>query len=75
MNPGWSVEAGRLACRWSGIMERRRYTPAWFHGASPGAFENTAPPIPDFAAHSPLGSGEWIAPWRARWSLPTPSSI
>jgi hypothetical protein len=27
--------------------------------------------VPNFGAHSPLGSGEWIAPWHMRWSLPT----
>jgi len=69
MNPGWSVEGDRLACRWSEALESSHYNPEWFREASPSVFETTPAPFPDFAAHSLLGSGEWIAPWQARWSV------
>lgn len=71
MNTDWQTESGSLECRWSELTERSRYIPAWFHDAAPETYASVLPPIPDFAAHSPLGSGEWMVPWNARWCLPT----
>jgi len=70
MNSTWQARSGHLACRWTGLFEPGRSTPTWLQESSQGASHNAVVPIPDFAAHSPLGSGEWIVPWNLRWSLP-----
>ena len=55
---------------WSDTGERLPYSPGWV--IEPSDTTHVAgPSVPNFAAHSPLGSGEWIAPWHQRWSLPT----
>jgi hypothetical protein len=41
----------------------------WMRGISESGPEK-ASPIPDFAGHSPFGSGEWYVPWNARWNTP-----
>jgi len=69
MNSGWRVEGRGLARSWSIPREWSPHRPAWLEEPSLAAADNPAPPLPDFAAHSPLGSGEWIAPWHARWSV------
>jgi hypothetical protein len=71
MKTAWQTETGSLECRWAGLPDRKPYNSAWFQQASSEAYESALPPVPDFAAHSPLGSGEWFVPWSARWCVPT----
>jgi hypothetical protein len=71
MNPTWNAESGRLACRWSGALDRNRYNATWLQEPSKGSGDNAVVPVPNFAAHSPLGSGEWFVPWNRRWSVPS----
>jgi hypothetical protein len=71
MNTGWQTETGSLERRWSALLDRQQYNPAWLERESSEASDSTLPSTPDFAAHSALGSGEWFVPWNARWSLPT----
>lgn len=73
MNTAWQTETGSLECRWSGLMERTQYTPDWLREASAGPHETVLTPVPDFAAHSPFGSGEWFVPWNSRLRLPSRS--
>ena len=70
MKTSWKEETDRLVCRWSPPEELNRHSPPWLAELSTSSIESPAPPVPDFAAHSPLGSGEWFVPWNARWSLP-----
>jgi hypothetical protein len=71
MKIAWQAEAGSLACNWAEALESGRSRPDWLQEASTDVA--ATPQIPDFAAHSPLGSGEWIVPWNARWSVLTRS--
>jgi hypothetical protein len=75
MNSTWQAHSGGLAWRWSGLFEQRRQTPTMVEEPSRGADHNAVVPITDFAAHSPLGSGEWFTPWSLRWGVPTRSSF
>lgn len=66
----WQTGPDGLACRWS---EPAEPTPSHLIAIeeNPGAdFESYLDPLPDFAAHSLLGSGEWLLPWNVRWSKP-----
>jgi hypothetical protein len=71
MNTTWQAESGNLECRWSGLLETSRYTPDWPQQTTIGPDENVYTSVPDFAAHSPFGSGEWFVPFDRRWSLPS----
>jgi hypothetical protein len=71
MNSAWQAQSGRLACRWSGLFEHAQYNPSWLQAPESRVHDNAVVPVPDFAAHSPLGSGEWFVPWNLRWSVPT----
>jgi hypothetical protein len=70
----WQGESGGLECRWSGLLDSNQSNPSITHEASSGVYASFVPPLPDFAAHSLLGSGEWFVPWNLRWSVPRPSS-
>ena len=60
----------RTFSMWSESGERLPYNPEWAVEPSDNTY-NATNQIPSFARHSPLGSGEWIAPWNVRWSVPT----
>lgn len=75
MNSAWQTHSGHLACRWSGLFEQPQPAPALLRELSDGADHNAVVPIPDFAAHGPLGSGEWFVPWNLRWNVPTRRSF
>ena len=68
----WQSESGGLVCRWSDLLESDQSTSPVAREASTGVYARFVPPMPDFAAHSPLGSGEWFVPWNSRWSVPRP---
>jgi hypothetical protein len=67
MMNSWQSESGSLVCRWSGLVEPP--SPAVLASLHEG-YERFVPPMPNFAAHSLLGSGEWFVPWNYRWSVP-----
>ena len=48
--------------------------PNWIEESSNKFCGSFVQPIPDFAAHSPLGSGEWFVPWDMRWNVSRPFS-
>ena len=60
----------RALAMWSESGERLPYNPQWAIEPSDNT-HNATNSLPNFGAHSPLGSGEWIAPWNVRWSVPT----
>jgi hypothetical protein len=60
----------RAFAMWSETGERLPYSLAVEVESSDNTHNATAS-VPNFGAHSPLGSGEWIAPWDMRWSVPT----
>jgi hypothetical protein len=70
MNTSWLSESGDLLCRWTDAGAGIPYSPPWGQETSSGVDQTFVEPLPDFAAHSPLGSGEWFVPWDARWSVP-----
>jgi hypothetical protein len=70
MKTSWQTEAGHLECRWADLGQQVRRSVPWMHDASEGADRSRVSSMPNFAEHSPLGSGEWFAPWSMRWSLP-----
>jgi hypothetical protein len=59
MRSSWQTETGHLACRWSEVGQRVRYTPRWIEEAS-DIQSGYLPPIPDFASHSPFGGASWF---------------
>jgi hypothetical protein len=65
-------ESGVLICRWSDLLEGDRSNSPISQDTSGESYASFLPPPPDFAAHSPLGSGEWFVPWNSRWSVPRP---
>ena len=71
MTSGWQMEAEQILLRWSGLEMDPQRNQLWMEGLSQANDECLLPQLPDFAAHSPLGSGEWLTPWNARWSLPS----
>lgn len=71
MKARWQSEPGRIVCQWSEAGERVQYNPPWMQQASSRIERQALLAVPDFTAHSPLGSGEWYVPWRLRWSVPT----
>jgi hypothetical protein len=68
----WQSESGGLICRWFDLLEGDRSDVPIALQASTGTHGSFLSPTPDFAAHSPLGSGEWYVPWNSRWSVPRP---
>jgi hypothetical protein len=73
MNTSWKTETDHLVCRWSHPGERNLRNPSWLPELSTVVDEIPMPPVPDFAAHSLMGSGEWFVPWNARWGVPKES--
>lgn len=73
MKTSWQIETGRPVCRWSVPGERVLYDLSSIQEDSTAVSGSFLPPVPDFAAHSLLGSGEWYVPWKLRWSVPRPS--
>jgi hypothetical protein len=67
MKSSWQKNTGNLSCRWSEVGQRVQYASGWIHETSV-VQSGHLPPVPDFASHSPFGSGEWFAPWRLRWN-------
>jgi hypothetical protein len=74
MKSSWQTDAGNLSCRWSEVGQRVQYDSAWIQEMSV-VQSGYLPPVPDFASHSPLGSGEWFVPWRLRWNVPDGRSL
>jgi hypothetical protein len=70
MKASWQSESGGLLCQWSDLLEGDRSKSPITPEASTGIYGSFLPPTPDFAAHSPLGSGEWYLPWNSRWIVP-----
>ena len=70
MKTSWQSESGGLVCRWSDLLESDQSTSPVVGEVLTGVYERFVPPMPDFAAHSLLGSGEWFVPWNYRWSVP-----
>ncbi len=68
MKTSWQTETGHLECHWFEAGQSVQRT--GLEESSENADRSLSPSIPDFARHSPFGSGEWFAPWNARWSLP-----
>ena len=68
----WQCESGRLECRWSALLDSNQSNSSITHEASSGVYASFVRALPDFAAHSLLGSGEWFVPWNLRWSIPRP---
>jgi hypothetical protein len=66
MKTSWQTDADRIVCRWSETGERTQYNPPWLQQASQGVDRSVTLAVPDFASHSPLGSGEWFVPWNGR---------
>ena len=75
MSTSWKTEADGILCRWSETGEGVRTDAALLQEASAGVDRSVTPGIPDFAAHSPMGSREWFVPWNARWGVPTKSAV
>ena len=75
MKTSWQAESGGLTCRWSDILEGDTSDSPTTLQSSTGTTGTFVPPMPDFAAHSPLGSGEWFVPWAARWSVQRSLSV
>jgi hypothetical protein len=74
MKSSWQTDTGNLSCRWSEVGQRVQYDSAWIQEMSV-VQSGYLPPVPDFASHSPLGSGEWFVPWRLRWNVPDGRSL
>jgi hypothetical protein len=70
MQRSWETRAEHLVCRWPEAGKHIPYNPLWMQEASASVDRTISPAIPNFAARSPLGSGEWFAPWNIRWSVP-----
>lgn len=67
MNTAWQSESGSIECRWALALESGG-APSWLKERSAKETRRDyVPPLPNFAEHSPFGSGEWIVPWGARW--------
>jgi len=75
MKTSWQSDSDGLVCLWSVLLDDDQPHSPITLGASTEAYASFVPPMPDFAAHSLLGSGEWFVPWRLRWSVPRSSSI
>ena len=55
----WQTATGHLACCWSEAGRRVQYNPPWMRETSESSY---APPVPDFASHSPFGGADWFQP-------------
>ncbi len=71
----WRAQADGIVCRWSETGEGIQYNPPWLRESSQNVDRSVTPTVPDFTAHSPVGSGEWFVPWNARWNIPGKSMI
>lgn len=67
MKVSWLTESGGIVSRWSEAGEHDQNNAPWIDGKSESVPLSS---VPDFARHSPFGSGEWYAPWNVRWSKP-----
>jgi len=66
MKSHWQIDTGQLAWRWSDLVQRVEYNPAWMQETSDPQ-SGYLPPPPDFASHSPFGGPDWFLPhWAAR---------
>jgi hypothetical protein len=74
MKSSWQNDTENLSCRWSEVGQRVQYASDWIHETS-NLQSGHLPPVPNFASHSPLGSGEWFVPWRLRWNVPDGRSL
>ena len=70
MKASWETETGHLGCHWYERDQSVQRTGPDVEDAAETRDRSVTPSIPDFARHSPFGSGEWFAPWNVRWSLP-----
>ena len=69
MNSSWQKNEAALSLRWTTVGRPVDYASDWIQETT-DAEGGPVPPLPNFASHSLLGSGEWFAPWRLRWSVP-----
>ena len=73
MKTSWQSGTGTLECHWSEAVDPAQpHLPSLSETAREAREGGLLPRIPNFAAHSPLGSGEWFVPWSARWQVPHP---
>ncbi len=70
MQTSWQAVNGGITCEWTDPDVQTHCDLSWLEDIQDEIVTSGADEIPDFASHSPLGSGEWFAPWNARWSLP-----
>jgi hypothetical protein len=70
MNTSWQTANPGIAPRWADPDVEAHYDLSWMEEMEDEIVTTAAEAVQDFATHSPLGSGEWFAPWNARWSLP-----
>lgn len=68
MLTSWRTEKDRLVCGWSRVRQQIEPDVLSMPGTSESDCEGFTS-IPDFAGHSPFGSGEWYVPWNIRWSV------
>jgi len=74
MESSWQKGTEKLSCRWSEVGQRVQYASNWIHETS-SLQSSHLPAAPNFASHSPLGSGDWFVPWRLRWNVPDGRSL
>ncbi len=74
MTLSWQKNTGNLSCLWSEVGQQVQYASDWIHETTV-VQSGHLPPVPDFASHSLLGSGEWFVPWRLRWNVPDGRSL
>lgn len=70
MTSGWQTGSSHIELRWTELTRNAPPDRSWLQDFPAGHEALLAPLVPDLSAHSPLGSGEWMVPWDARWSLP-----
>ena len=70
MKREWQTEANRIEIRWTGLQMEDGSDRSWLNEFSDCRDSIPTPLVPDLCAHSPLGSGEWMVPWDARWTRP-----
>ena len=70
MKTFWETESGHLECHWCESDQSVQRTAPHIEETLKTRDRGVTPAFPDFARHSPLGSGEWFAPWNLRWSRP-----
>ena len=75
MKTSWQSESGDLVCRWSDLLESDQSTSPVVREALTGVYERFVPPMPDFAAHSLLGSGSGSFPGTIGGASRAPLSV